>query len=70
VVRVEGRPRVDVLERPGADRVDQAPRGDGHALGRLEADRLGNISSFVEGNDGELYVTYGVSTRIGRLAPQ
>ena len=31
---------------------------------------FGNISSFVEGNDGELYVTYGVSTRIGRLAPQ
>jgi glucose/arabinose dehydrogenase len=31
---------------------------------------FGNVSSFVGGNDGELYVTYGVSTRIGRLAPQ
>ena len=28
------------------------------------------ITSFVEGNDGELYVTYGNATRIGRLAPQ
>jgi glucose/arabinose dehydrogenase len=28
------------------------------------------ITSFVQGNDGELYVTYGSSTRIGRIAPQ
>jgi glucose/arabinose dehydrogenase len=28
------------------------------------------ISSFVEGNDGELYVTFGFGTRIGRIAPQ
>jgi glucose/arabinose dehydrogenase len=31
---------------------------------------LGVVSSFQLGNDGELYVTYGVPTRIGRLAPQ
>lgn len=31
---------------------------------------LNAISSFVEGNDGELYVTYGFSTRIGKIAPQ
>jgi glucose/arabinose dehydrogenase len=28
------------------------------------------ITSFAEGNDGELYVTYGSATRIGRIAPQ
>ena len=31
---------------------------------------LSTITSFVEGNDGELYVTYGLATQIGRLAPQ
>jgi glucose/arabinose dehydrogenase len=31
---------------------------------------LAQISSFVQGNDGELYVTYGFSTRIGKLVPQ
>jgi glucose/arabinose dehydrogenase len=31
---------------------------------------LAQISSFVQGTDGELYVTYGFSTRIGKLAPQ
>jgi glucose/arabinose dehydrogenase len=31
---------------------------------------LSAISSFVEGHDGELYVTYGAPSRIGRLAPQ
>ena len=32
---------------------------------------LRTISSFVEGHDGELYVTYGApTTRVGRLAPQ
>lgn len=31
---------------------------------------LSVISSFVEGNDGELYVTYGYATRVGRIAPQ
>ena len=31
---------------------------------------LNTITSFVEGNDGELYVTYGGATRIGRIAPQ
>jgi glucose/arabinose dehydrogenase len=31
---------------------------------------LDSISSFAEGNDGELYVTYGLSTRIGRIAPE
>lgn len=31
---------------------------------------LNAISSFVEGNDGELYVTYGYGTRIGRIAAQ
>ena len=31
---------------------------------------LTNISSIVEGNDGELYVTYGFGTRLGRIAPQ
>jgi hypothetical protein len=34
------------------------------------ANTFNSISSFVEGNDGEVYVTYGYSTRIGRLAPQ
>jgi hypothetical protein len=33
-------------------------------------DGLSTISSFVEGNDGELYVTYGSATRVGRIAPQ
>ena len=31
---------------------------------------VSTISSFVEGHDGELYVTYGFETRVGRLAPQ
>ena len=31
---------------------------------------VANISSFVEGHDGELYVTYGSGSRVGRLAPQ
>ncbi len=31
---------------------------------------LDSITSIVEGNDGELYVTYGFATRIGRIAPQ
>jgi glucose/arabinose dehydrogenase len=31
---------------------------------------LSAISSFVEGNDGELYVTYGGGTRVGRIAPR
>jgi glucose/arabinose dehydrogenase len=31
---------------------------------------LSGISSFAQGNDGELYVTYGSSTRIGRIAPR
>jgi glucose/arabinose dehydrogenase len=31
---------------------------------------LSTISSFVEGHDGEIYVTYGSASRVGRLAPQ
>jgi len=31
---------------------------------------LDSITSIVEGNDGELYVTYGFATRIGRIAPR
>ena len=31
---------------------------------------LSAISSIVEGNDGELYVTYGFGGRVGRIAPQ
>lgn len=31
---------------------------------------LSDISAIVEGTDGELYLTYGQSTRLGRLAPQ
>jgi glucose/arabinose dehydrogenase len=31
---------------------------------------LVGVTSFVQGNDGELYVTYGSATRVGRLAPQ
>lgn len=41
------------------------------ALSSIQAPTsVGAITSFVDGNDGELYVTYGTSTRIGRLAPQ
>ena len=31
---------------------------------------LSAVSSFVEGHDGELYVTYGFGTRVGRIAHQ
>lgn len=31
---------------------------------------LSTVTSFVQGNDGELYVTYGSATRVGRIAPQ
>jgi glucose/arabinose dehydrogenase len=31
---------------------------------------LQSISSFVEGHEGELYVTYGFATRVGKIVPQ
>lgn len=36
----------------------------------VSAGTLDSITSFVEGHDGEVYVTYGTSTRIGKIAPQ
>ena len=36
----------------------------------VSAGALNSVSSFVEGNDGELYITYGNSTRIGRIELQ
>jgi glucose/arabinose dehydrogenase len=41
-------------------------------LSSIPADEgtLENIGSIVEGNDGELYLTYGFATRIGKLAKQ
>ena len=46
---------------PVAVSLDDVPTPQGH---------VANISSFVEGHDGELYVTYGTGSRVGRLAPQ
>ena len=39
-------------------------------LSSISGANLGQISSFVEGNDGEIYVTYGGGTRIGKLELQ
>jgi glucose/arabinose dehydrogenase len=46
---------------PVAMSLDDVPTPQGH---------VANISSFVEGHDGELYVTYGFNSRVGRLAVQ
>jgi len=47
---------------PVAVPLDQIPTGG--------AGSLNSITSFQEGNDGELYLTYGNSTRLGKLAPR
>lgn len=47
---------------PVAVPLDQIPTGG--------AGSLGSITSFQEGNDGEIYITYGNATRLGKLTKQ